>query len=90
MPGDDVVEAGGNEEASGLGVGAVDEYLVVDAGRVGLVGDVDKPEGAETAGECPSAHPVLAGDIGKRCGAGDVGVESAEIAGAGFVGAAAG
>ncbi len=45
-----MVEAGGDEEASGLGVGAVDEYLVVDAVGVGLVGDVDEPEGAEPAG----------------------------------------
>ncbi len=85
-----MVEAGGDAEASGLGVGAVDKYVVVDAVGVGLVGDVDKPEGAEPAGDCPSAHSVLAGDIRQRCGAGDVGVEGADIAGAGFVGAAAG
>ena len=49
VPGDDVVVAGCHEQASGGGVGAVDEDLIVNALRVTVVGDVDKPKRFESA-----------------------------------------
>lgn len=52
------------EQAAGVGVGAVDEDLVVDPVGVWDVGNIDEPQRFESAVEGPSADSVIAGDLG--------------------------
>ena len=89
VPGDDVVAACGNEQTTGVGVGGVDEDLVVDPVRVRGVGDVDEPERFKPAVERAAGNVQGAGHIGERSCADDIGVERFEIPGLGLVGAAA-
>ena len=49
MPGDDVVVAGCHKQATSVGVGAVDEDLVVDPVGIRGVRDIDKPQRGEPA-----------------------------------------
>lgn len=65
MPGNDVVEAGSDEQAPCGCVGAVDEYLVVDAMGVWGVGYVNEPEVGESAGQCPVADVSLGSQSGQ-------------------------
>lgn len=70
-----------HEQASGGGVGAVDEDLIVNALRVTVVGDVDKPNRFELTVKCPTAHFLLLGEFRqRRCGGGIKG-EGFKVAG---------
>ena len=54
VPGDDVVVAGCLLVAASVGVGAVDEDLVVDSVGVRGVRDIDEPEWFEFTVQCPA------------------------------------
>ncbi|CAB0821507.1 hypothetical protein FRC0263_02394 [Corynebacterium diphtheriae] len=85
VPCDDVVVAGCDEQASGSGVGVVDEALVVDALWVTVVGDVDEPERFESAVKCPTAYLLLLGEFRQRCCGGGIRDEGFKVAGLRFV-----
>ena len=87
VPCDDVVVAGCDEQASGGGVGAVDEDLVVDALWVTVVGDVGEPERFESAVKCPTAYPLLLSVFRQRCCGGGIRDEGFKVAGLRAVGA---
>ncbi len=59
-----MVTACGYKQAAGVGVGAVDEDLVVDALWVTVVGDVDEPERCESAVERAPGDTQGVGDLG--------------------------
>ena len=64
VPCDDVVVAGCDEQASGGGVGAVDEDLVVDPVGVWGVGYIDEPQRGEPAVERAPGDVQGVGDLG--------------------------
>ena len=64
VPGDDVVVAGCDEQAAGVGVGAVDEDLVVDAVGVWGIGHIDKPQRGEPAVERAPGDVQGVGHVG--------------------------
>ena len=60
-----MVTAGRHKQASGVGIGAVDEDLIVEPVRVWGVGNIDEPQRFEAAVEGPSADSGIAGDGGQ-------------------------
>lgn len=70
-----------HEQASGGGVGAVDEDLIVNALRITVVGDVDKPKRFESTVKCPTAHLVLLGEFRQRRYGGRISNEGFKVAG---------
>ena len=54
MPCEDVVTAGCHKQATSVGVGAVDEDVVVDSVGVRGVRDIDEPEWFEFTVQCPA------------------------------------
>ncbi len=65
LAGDDVVTACGYEQAAGVGVGAVDEDLVVDSVGGGWgTGDIDEPQRGEPAVERAPGDVQGVGDLG--------------------------
>ena len=63
-PIDDVVACGSDKKASGAGVGSIDKDLVVDAGCVDVVVDIDEPEGVEASFQAASAYVVVSSGFG--------------------------
>ncbi|ERS42130.1 hypothetical protein HMPREF1292_00197 [Corynebacterium sp. KPL1995] len=63
-PIDNVVACGSDKKASGAGVGSIDKDLVVDAGCVDVVGDIDEPEGVEASFQAASAYVVVSSGFG--------------------------
>ena len=73
-----MVGGGGDQEASAVEVGTVEEDLVVDA--VGLWGGrwLDPPAPGESSGQCVAVAAVFAGQFGQGLLAGDPGDEQGE------------
>lgn len=86
MPAQDVVQGGSDEETACVGVGCVDEYLVVDAVVVGGAGDIDEPEGFVASGECRATDAVLGCLLVEGLLSGGVGVEGFKVGFLGVVG----